>query len=84
VRFAGAGRAVEQEAALEVLPGGQQRLPVAGYSESMPLDARQHGGGQDDVVPGDAGRGDEGKDDTTHRVQRHVEQVTAVDIEVGA
>ena len=84
VRLAGAGRAVKQQAALEVLADGQQRLPVAGHSEGVPLDARQYGDGQHDVVSGDAGRPGEGEDDTAHRVQRDVEQVAAVDVEVGA
>ena len=84
MRLAGAGRPVKQQAALEVLPGGQQRLPVAGHAEGMPLDPGQHGGGQHDVVSGDAGRAGEGQDDAAHRVQRHVEQVAAVDVQLGA
>ncbi len=82
--FAGAGRAIKQQAALEVLPGGKQRLSVAGDTEGMPFDARQHGGGQHDVVSGDAGWAGEGEDDTTHRTQRHVEQMAAIDVKVGA
>ena len=67
-----------------MLPGGQQCLPVAGHPEGMPLDPRQHGGGQHDVIAAEAGRAGEGEDDPAHRVQRHVEQVAAVDVEVGA
>jgi hypothetical protein len=83
VRLAGAWRAVEQQPALEMLAGGQQFVPVAGHAEGMPLGPRQDGRGQHDVFPAEAGQIGEGEDDTAHRVQRHVEQVPAVDIKFG-
>jgi len=75
---------VQQQTALQVLADGKQRVPVTGYSEGMPLDPRQHRAGQDDVLPADSGRGGEVQHNAAKRIQRHVEQVTAVDIELGA
>ncbi len=69
MRLAGAGRTVKQQASLEVLSGGQQRFPVAGYPQGMPLHPRQHGVGQDDVSAPDAGRLGEREGDTAHLVQ---------------
>jgi hypothetical protein len=49
----------------------------------MPLDPRQDSRGQHDVFPAEAGQVGESEDDTAHRVQRHVEQVPAVDVTFG-
>ena len=73
MRFPGAGRPVQQQAALQVLADSEQRVPVTGYSEGMPLDPRQHGAGQDDVLPADSGQGGEVQYNAAERVQRHVE-----------
>ncbi len=67
-----------------MLPGGQQRLPVVGYPEGMPLGPSQRCGGQHDVIAANAGRAGEGEGDTAHRSQRHVEQVAAVDAKFSA
>ena len=69
---------------LRCWPAASSASPVAGHSEGVPLDPRQHGVGQHDVVPADAGRAGEREDDAAHRDQRHVEQVAAVDVELGA
>ena len=55
VRLAGARRAVEQQAALEVLARGEQRRPVRGDPEGVPLHPGQHGLRQHHVVAASAG-----------------------------
>ena len=56
-RLAGAGRAVQQDAALEVPAGRAQPLGVAAEAERVPLDPPQQRLGQDDLVAADAGQG---------------------------
>ncbi len=56
VRLAGARRAVEQQAALEVLAGGEQRFPVRGDAERVPLHPGEHGIREHHVVAAQARR----------------------------
>jgi hypothetical protein len=51
VRLARAGRAVQQDPALEVLTAGAQAAGLPGDAEDMPLDAGQDGGRQDHAGP---------------------------------
>lgn len=76
--------AEEQQAALQVLPGLEQRFPVLGHAEGVPVESREDGGGENDILPADAGRLAEAEADSFHWRQRHVEEVAAVDVELGA
>ena len=50
VRLAGAGRAVEQHTALEVLAVREERCAVAVHAEDLRLDALQHAGREDQLL----------------------------------
>ena len=80
VGLAGAGRAVQQQPALEVLPGRLQLGAALGDVDGVALDAPQHLVGQHDVLAG--GRGQDRELDRP--VALHLEQLAAVDVEPRA
>ena len=51
--LAGAGGAVQQDAAFEMLAAGQQAAGVPAHAEDLPLDVVEHVVGQNDLVAGD-------------------------------
>jgi hypothetical protein len=57
---------------------------VPGDRQGVPLDPRQDGGWQHDIIPVHAGRPGEAEADAAHRLERHLKQVTAVDVELDA
>ena len=50
MRLAGAGRSVQQQSTLEVLPGPQQRVAMAGDAQRVALHPGEHHLGKDDVL----------------------------------
>ena len=81
VGLPGAGWPVEQQAALEMLAGGQQRSAMVGHRQSVPFDPAEHLIRQYDVVAVETGLIDELEVDGAHRRHRDVQQVPAVDVE---
>jgi hypothetical protein len=84
VRLAGARRSVQEQAALEVLTGGQQRVAVSRNPQGVTLHASEDRFGQHDILSGRARDLGELEHDTTHRINGYVQDVRAIDVELTA
>jgi hypothetical protein len=79
-RLAGARRAVEQDAALEVTSGRAQPLGLAGHADRLALEALERAVGQDHRVAGDLGDVVELHGDRLVLVLVQRDDVAAVDV----